>query len=115
MTKIQTIGSKWQGYFWIGTVAVIIGFPIILWATNFCFSRWRYVSKNEICESALAALPTEVRTSRDRCDVSDQGPDVLGSVAYSVEFVLLSYNVPKNYAGDWFRRFDRCGTALKVH
>jgi hypothetical protein len=106
--------SYWMNFLraclWITAATAVIGPPIYLWATNFCFTDWRYVSKQEMCETAFATVRAAWRTPQDRCFIHTGG-----FTAFNAELGLFSPNLPKSYTAHHSILFNTCGRIIKVH
>lgn len=96
--------------FWIVVAAAFLGPPTYLWGTNFCFSEWRYVSKDEMCSAALAKVPTEFRSSTDKCSF-----ETTSVAAYSADLILDEKKVPKSYTWHHGILFNSCGRMVQFH
>lgn len=87
----------------------VLGLPVYLSWTNYCFAERRYVPKSEICTTFLASLPKEAFTDETQCVFE---PDAMAAFLVFPTHVSRSL-YPKTQWGDLHRYYDGCGRRLK--
>ena len=93
----------------IASILAVLGLPLYLWQTNYCFAELRYVPRSEICAKALASIRPDALTENTKCLFEPS------AVSAFLVFPTVTNRTlhPHVQWGDLGRDYDSCGRRLK--